>query len=255
MRLRIRLGHSLAIFSSLLVRPRGISSGKVTVGWRCYPRSRGGGSQGSGVVNFSPSDPGQRKAATEDRHGTVDRICASITLIVSTILAVAVFFVVAPQLENANPPADSDPKELVATGQQVYRTSCAGCHGSDLKGQVAGAKVAGVQPPPLDASGHAWLHSDGTLFRMVKYGIVYCLGGVTQPEMPNFGDQLDDRSIHAALAFIKSHWPARLRVIQNAFNDGESDPPAILSGALCTPICRPVASHATSPAGSDGVAR
>ncbi len=190
----------------------------------------------------------------------MDRICASITLIVSATLAVAVFFVVAPQLENAIPPADSDPIELVAAGQQIYRSGCAGCHGSNLKGQVggatvAGATVAGVQPPPLDASGHAWLHSDATLFRMVKYGIVNCLGGVTQPEMPNFGDQLDDPSIHAAIAFIKSQWPTRLRVMQNAFNDGESDPPAILSGPLCTPNCRPIASHATGLAGSDGVAR
>ena len=55
-------------------------------------------------------------------------------------------------------------------------------------------------PPPLDASGHAWLHSDVTLFRMVKYGIANCLGTAAGSQMPKLGERLEDRSIGADIA-------------------------------------------------------
>ena len=148
-------------------------------------------------------------------------------------IAVVVSLYVAPQLRNADALAPAD-AAVLAEGRNTYMTTCAACHGTDLK---AGGVLAAGAPPPLDASGHAWLHSDATLFRMVKYGIANCHGDPTQAQMPGLGDRLDDRSIGAVLAFVKNQWPADQRIIQDAFNDGESDAADSQIGALCTPIC------------------
>lgn len=63
--------------------------------------------------------------------------------------------------------------------------------------------------------------------------------------MPSFNGQLDDRSIFAALAFIKSRWPADFRRVQNAFNDGASDTAETQEAVLCAAICRPPSGSAT----------
>ena len=84
---------------------------------------------------------------------------------------------------------------------------------------------------------------------MVKYGIASCLGDASEPQMPSFNGRLDDRSIHAVLAFIKSRWPADVRAVQNAFNDGASDSAETQEAVLCTAICQPPAS---TGAGSPG---
>ncbi|MBV8337813.1 MAG: cytochrome c, partial [Alphaproteobacteria bacterium] len=85
---------------------------------------------------------------------------------------------------------------LATEGRAVYAVSCRSCHGASLQG---GAPTgAGPVPPPLDATGHAWLHSDADLFEMVKYGRADC-GADASPTMPPLGSHLDDDTIRAAL--------------------------------------------------------
>ncbi len=176
-------------------------------------------------------------------------------MIVAASLVVAVSVVVAPQLRSANPAAYPETDALIAEGAGVYATSCAACHGSDLKGGGATNQALIVQPPPLDASGHAWLHSDQTLFRMVKYGIANCLGDAKQPQMPSFAGQLGDGSIGAAIAFIKSRWPSDVRTVQNAFDDGASDAAETQEAVLCTAICLTPPETAAGSPSRDAAAR
>jgi mono/diheme cytochrome c family protein len=176
--------------------------------------------------------------------GVADRRCAVVTMVVAAALAVAVSVVVAPRLRAVSPPTYPETSDLVMQGAAVYAAHCAGCHGADLKGGTA--QTPGVAPP-LDTSGHAWLHSDATLFRMVKYGIANCLGDATAPAMPRFAEQFDDRSVQAVLAFVKSRWSAAVRVVQNAFNDGLSDTAETQETVLCTAICAPPAASEPPP--------
>src|SRR6516162_10203278 len=73
---------------------------------------------------------------------------------------------------------------LATEGKAVYAVSCRTCHGANLQG---GAN-SGANPvlPPLDATGHAWVHSDADLFEMVKYGLADC-GADASPTMPPLG--------------------------------------------------------------------
>lgn len=176
-------------------------------------------------------------AATTDRHWAVA------TIIASASLAVIVSMIVAPRLRDTNRVAYPESSAIVQRGAAVYASSCAGCHGEDLTGSV---NAQGFGPPPLNSAGHAWLNSDTSLFRMVKFGITGCQRQTTQVQMPSFNAQLDDRSIRAVLGFIKSSWPADFRSVQNAFNDGESDAAETQEEALCAAICQPPSRSATS---------
>ena len=110
--------------------------------------------------------------------------------------------------------ADAFDAGLVEYGSQVYNAQCAQCHGSDLKGQPSWKirKADGVLPaPPMDASGHSWHHSDQELFNYVKFGGQKLMPDGVKSGMPAFGDLLNSRDIWAALAYIKSNWPAETR--------------------------------------------
>ena len=91
---------------------------------------------------------------------------------------------------------------LAAEGKVVYAVSCRSCHGANLQGGAHSG--ANLVPPPLDATGHAWLHSDADLFEMVKYGLADC-GAEASPTMPPLGSHFDDESIRAALALYQEH--------------------------------------------------
>ena len=230
------LGRPFATIASLLLRQHRL--GRVTVEARWHPH---GFAAGSTATRAGPGLPVDANEATVDA-AAIDRHWAVATMIVAACLAVAVSVIVAPRLRSATQPAYPEDSALVQQGAAVYSASCAACHGADLKG---GATAQGLGPPPLDASGHAWLHADATLFRMVKFGVANCFGASSQPQMPSFAGQLDDRSIHSVLAFIKSRWPADLRVVQNAFNDGASESAETQEAVLCTAICPPPSPNAT----------
>jgi mono/diheme cytochrome c family protein len=183
-----------------------------------------------------PAEFDDRDAAAEH---AIDRHWAVATTIAAASFVVIVSVIVAPSLRDDRQPIYPESSAIVQQGAAVYASSCAGCHSTDLRGSV---NAQGFGPPPLDASGHAFLHSDTSLFRMVKFGITDCQPAGVRLQMPSFNGQLDDRSIHAALAFIKSRWPAAQRSVQNAFNDGESDTAETQEAVLCSALCRPFSS-------------
>lgn len=127
-------------------------------------------------------------------------------------VAVFVYFFTAsipPRID----PADARQVEL---GRRVYAAACASCHGASLEGQANWQRrlPSGRLPaPPHDASGHTWHHPDEMLFRITKYGPGAYPGGY-QTDMPAFEKHLTDDEIAAALAFIKSTWPADIRTRQ-----------------------------------------
>ncbi|MBV8285934.1 MAG: cytochrome c, partial [Hyphomicrobiales bacterium] len=126
---------------------------------------------------------------------------------------------------------------LATEGKAVYAVSCRSCHGANLQGGANSG--ANPVPPPLDATGHAWLHSDADLFEMVKYGLADC-GADANPTMPPLGSHLDDESIRAALAYIKSTWPAPIRRVQSALDSAHSNVATARGRPICSRLCRPV---------------
>ena len=99
-------------------------------------------------------------------------------------------------------------------GRQVYGTQCASCHGATLQGQPDWRQrlPSGRLPaPPHDETGHTWHHPDTMLCEMTKYGVQEFGPPGYQSNMAPFEDILSDREMWAALAFIKSTWPPKIR--------------------------------------------
>lgn len=128
----------------------------------------------------------------------------------------------------ARPTIDAADPAQVALGRRVYAERCASCHGAGLEGQPdwRSRRPDGRLPaPPHDASGHTWHHPDGVLFRITRHGPAAIVGEGYESDMPGFEGVLSDTEIRAALAFIKSTWPAREREFQerqSRFERGEA---------------------------------
>lgn len=113
---------------------------------------------------------------------------------------------------------DADDTGLVALGRTVYMQNCASCHGAKLEGQPNWRvrKPDGKLPaPPHDETGHTWHHADQQLFGLTRDGLKPPLAPEGyRSDMPGFGEVLTDEQIKAALAYIKSTWPAPVRARQ-----------------------------------------
>ena len=95
--------------------------------------------------------------------------------------------------------------EQVATGERLFRQSCAACHGQNAEATPdwKNTDAAGnYPPPPLNGTGHAWHHDLDLLRRTIREGGAK-LGG----KMPGFEGQLNPEEIDSILAFIQSKWP------------------------------------------------
>lgn len=147
-------------------------------------------------------------------HGCYPMIASKIRIAVLgiSLLGVGVFsyrYLAGPAVSFIDPSDDM----LVATGQPLYATYCASCHGESLQGQPNWRQRmpnGRLPAPPHDESGHTWHHPDALLFDMVKNGLV---AGKTAPpgyesDMPAYAGVLTDDEIVAVLAYIKSRWPA-----------------------------------------------
>ena len=130
-------------------------------------------------------------------------IIAAIGLVVLTATAAAVYL----------PQRRGEPQRQ-ASGQQIYATYCAACHGADLEGQ-ANWRVRGqdglLPAPPHDESGHTWHHPDQQLLRIIEQGTAALVGGDYKTSMTGFADRLSDDEIAAVLDYIKSRWPEEIR--------------------------------------------
>lgn len=118
--------------------------------------------------------------------------------------------------QRRQPRLDGNDAAQVEFGKRIYEKACASCHGVSLEGQLNWRQRLpdGRWPaPPLEASGQAWRHPDQVLFAITKNGPgAYPRGYKT--DMPAFGQRLTDKEIAATLAFIKSAWPADIRLRQ-----------------------------------------
>jgi mono/diheme cytochrome c family protein len=130
-------------------------------------------------------------------------------------------------LRPATPRIDPDDAAQVALGQAVYAAQCARCHGANLEGQpnwrerMANGRLPA---PPHDASGHSWHHPDAVLFGITRHGLgPYAPAGYAS-DMPAFDGVLSDAQIAAALAYIKSRWPAEIRARQAHINHEAGQP-------------------------------
>ncbi len=113
--------------------------------------------------------------------------------------------------------ADPTDARVVAEGEAVYLTHCASCHGTQLQGQPSWQEAlvdGGYPAPPHDGSGHTWRHSDRQLFEATKFGGGFSAAPGSVSHMPAFENVLSDDEIWAALAFVKSRWPAELQARQ-----------------------------------------
>jgi mono/diheme cytochrome c family protein len=124
------------------------------------------------------------------------------------------------------PPMSADDPRQVALGALVYAARCASCHGANLEGQPnwRERQANGRLPaPPHDASGHTWHHPDEILFGITKNGMTPYAPAGYQSDMPAFAGVLTDDEIAAALAYIKSRWPADVRARQAHIDKQSSD--------------------------------
>lgn len=167
-----------------------------------------------------------KEADPHDRHGASR---AALVLVViaglTTLLGLAALFWWSGPSRPALK-ADPDNVRQVALGREIYARRCASCHGKQLEGQPNWRvrKADGRLPaPPHDATGHTWHHADGQLFELTKYGPTPIAPLNFPSDMPAFGSVLTDEEIWAALAFIKSFWPKRIRERQLRMAEESSD--------------------------------
>lgn len=116
---------------------------------------------------------------------------------------------------------DPDDMESVRRGKPLYATHCASCHGANLEGQENWRERlpnGRLPAPPHDPSGHTWHHADAHLYAMTRYGIEALLERPYDTDMPAYEGVLSDREIRDVLAYIKSTWPAEIRMRQDALS-------------------------------------
>lgn len=110
--------------------------------------------------------------------------------------------------------ADPADAAQVARGRIVYAAECASCHGANLEGQPdwrVRLPNGRLPAPPHDQSGHTWHHPDSVLFDVTRNGVEANAPAGYRSDMPGFAGKLSDDEIWAALAYIKSRWPAEIR--------------------------------------------
>lgn len=121
----------------------------------------------------------------------------------------------------------ADDLAIVLSGESIYQTQCAACHGENLEGQpewrtrdANGFLLA----PPHDETGHTWHHADDLLFEITKFGPAVVINDDSyQSTMPAYKDVLSDDEIVAVLSYIKHSWPEEQRSWQEEINGSQKE--------------------------------
>ena len=97
-------------------------------------------------------------------------------------------------------------ERIIAKGGELFKRMCAACHGGRAQGHPEWHKrnaKPGVRPlaPPLDDTGHAWLHSKAALIKQIRGGSKH-LGG----DMPPRGEKLMDDDVEAIISWFQDKW-------------------------------------------------
>lgn len=125
-------------------------------------------------------------------------------------------FTAAMALAGEADPAPLDANQIEA-GRKIYQQYCASCHGprGGVKGDWEQPNAQGeLPPPPHDAEGHTWKHSDAMLYRMVSEGWRDPFNKTKRLTMPAFGDQLSPRQICDVTIYLKTFWTPEQREFQ-----------------------------------------
>jgi mono/diheme cytochrome c family protein len=93
--------------------------------------------------------------------------------------------------EIYNPVEYSEPS--IAQGGKLYDARCAGCHGTEGKGDGRFAK--NLDPKPANLVERLKDHSEGDFFWKISYG---------RGPMPGFKNQLSEKKIWDVINYIKS---------------------------------------------------
>ena len=118
-----------------------------------------------------------------------------------------------------------DDPARVAAGEAIYADHCAACHGASLEGEPDWKErdADGYLPaPPHDETGHTWHHPDAQLIDITRRGIEAVVGGGYRSRMMGFDGILSDQDILDVLAYIKSTWPAHIRLHHDRINAAAS---------------------------------
>ncbi len=107
------------------------------------------------------------------------------------------------------------PTPASRSGQEIFASTCAACHGVNGEGQPNWhiPRDDGTLPaPPLNGDAHTWHHGDGLLYRIVRDGgsflEVPSIPGF-KSSMPAFGEQLSHQELVAVITFIKTFWTGK----------------------------------------------
>lgn len=125
-------------------------------------------------------------------------------------------FGAASALAGADGPPALD-AEQVELGRDVYQQYCASCHGPDGEGAPNWEQPDAqgeLPPPPHNAEGHTWKHSDAMLYRMVSEGWRDPFNKTGTLTMPAFGDVLKSGEIQDVITYLKTLWTPEQRQFQ-----------------------------------------
>lgn len=156
----------------------------------------------------------EAKRPSSDRKGDRRRSRTGLGVAIWIVLAGALAGIVALAAMRQGPSAPEaatapDP-ERVARGRAIFEANCAACHGANGVGEdPANLEAAGGYPaPPLDASGHAWHHTDRDLAAFISNG------SPNTPRMRAWKTTLTQQQIGDVVQYIKSLWGPRERSCQ-----------------------------------------
>src|SRR6185436_15343887 len=140
-------------------------------------------------------------------------------------ISALVLLMVCPQAADAQPAARAG-----LSGEQLYRTACAACHGNDGRGQPIAVRGFELEPPDFTDCHLTTPEAD------LDWSSVIHQGGPARAfdrMMPAFGDELSDEEISKVIGHIRTFcaergWPRgdlnlpRALVTEKAFPENEA---------------------------------
>lgn len=100
-------------------------------------------------------------------------------------------------------------------GGKIYALNCARCHGAALEGKrIDPATAIPALVPTPEMPGQVWRFSDLQIMAIIKQGGHTLKAPGETVSMPVFGESLSDLQIRIVIAFVKSHWPEKIRKSQ-----------------------------------------
>ena len=152
----------------------------------------------------------------------MSKLCFTSLLSIALAFVIFLYYLTLPvQTANASVSLKPDDESVLLLGKNIYAQNCASCHGINLEGQKdwMSRLPNGMMPaPPHDVTGHTWHHPDNYLFLITKHGVEEILGEKYLNNMPAYKDILSDDEIIAALSYIKSTWPSKIKKNHDQIN-------------------------------------